>query len=161
VTELPRKKLNIVRRIYWSLLCALGGALTAVTLAIVFIRIQWILVRSNEFERQNDLKWLVADMVDPVLGCAVVSACAGWLAFAPVRSRSSAFLRSLAAVFMGSVLLGFIMKAVWPMPQQYKNYDPQAYFPFTWAVIIGSPIIVTTFLTWIQSRSIARYSPPW
>src|SRR5262245_23863485 len=103
VVQAQQTSLRVWRGLCGLVLGALGGPVAAVAVALGYTLCCWILSGTNEIDREHDLQELQENMVWPVMGCAVVCACAGWATLAPPGKWS--FARSLAFIFFVSVAL--------------------------------------------------------
>jgi predicted permease len=145
--------LNLCRGLLATLLGALGGALVSVALALGFTVCGWLVAGTKEVDRQHDVDYLKQYTVYPIVGCAVVCACAAWATFAPARTRP--FARSLGLIFLVSVPLWYVIGWMELTPRRNRGTEHPVFYPSELIVLIGPPLVAAAFLTVLRIRDAA------
>jgi hypothetical protein len=162
--ELHRPSLSLARGVCAAILCALGGVFSAVALALGITACRWLITGARELIRRMDLQYLQEDMVLPFIGCAIISGCAGFAAFAPEGRHRLAW--PFAVVFLVSVPLWFFVGLL-ELPPHIKSQQHPGLYPLEMVVFLGPPIAAAAVLTWIRIRGASAWRgltprhPPW
>lgn len=146
----PPSSLNLWRGLWAAGLGALGGALAPKALALVlalYERVCWGSEETRLTWFRNDLEKLVAY---PVIGCAMVCACAGWATFAPGGKHS--FVRSLSVIFLSSTVLWTVVAWMRLTPGCYRAIEPSAFQPAELLARLGPPNMAALLITAIRVR---------
>ena len=137
---------------------ALVGVVVGATAAVVilgaltagFLVSRWALVGADDFDRRYDLRLAREWMVMPAIGCVVVAGSAGWAACAPARRHR--FARSLALVFLGSLLPWWLATSLVQRPRPLKGDDPTRIQPSDVLLAVGPPVLAAGVLTVCRIR---------
>lgn len=144
--------LSISRGLRGAGLCALVGAAAPVVLALAFMACGWIAGGADEQDRMDDLRLLQNTMILPVIGSAVVFACAGWSVYAPAGRHRFAW--SLLIITIVSVPLWFIGGSMTSRSRGYKGEPSPIFDPVGLMILIGPPILTAALLTaWRVDRA--------
>lgn len=118
-------------------------------LAIAFCR--WI-AGPSEFASEWFRSDLEEHLVYPVVGCAVVCACAGWATFAPAGKHSFAW--SLAFIFFISLVFWAVVSGMELTPRRLKGIEHPVFYVSELIAMIGPPIVAATLLTLFRTRRV-------
>ncbi len=135
----------------------IGGTLPAAAL-MLFTFCSWFVAGASEFDRQVDLRRLREDLVWPVIGCAVVCACAAWTTFAPVGKYR--FARTLAIIVAVCVPMWFVLNAMALTPRRLKGVGHPAIYPSELIELIGPPVLIAVILTVVRISGPRRHAMP-
>jgi hypothetical protein len=152
MNESHRSSLAFSRGLLAAILCGLGGAVASVAVALGFTVCRWLVSGTTEYDRLRiDLRSLESDMVIPIIGCAIVFACAGWATFAPAGTYR--FARSLVVVFLVSVALWYVIGSMELTPRRYRGIEHPLLYASELIVLMASPMLAAALLTVIRIRS--------
>jgi len=94
---------------------------------------------------RNWLNWTLDKAAMPVVGCALIFACAGWVAYAvrpPLR-----FAISLLIVFLMSVVMWMTIMAMEITPRRLKGMDHPNLYPSETLALFGLPALAAAVVT--------------
>jgi hypothetical protein len=143
--------LNILRGLCGTFLAAFGGAIAAAGVAFAFRLCRGLPAGATRWTPGFDLGWLEKDMVQPIVGCAAVFACAGWATFAP--SGAHGLVRSILAIFLLSLPLWFAAWWFHLTPPRLKGIDYPVFSPTELLALVGPPTVASALLTAIRNRA--------
>lgn len=147
----PRLPLNLFGGVCGAVLCGLGGAVGSISLALGLTIGRWLVEGTTPYMRELDLQSIEREMLNPVIGCTLVCAGAGFSIFAPHGTHR--FTRSLVEVCLGSVMLWLVLWSLELTPRRYKEIQHPPLYPSELLILIGPPIAVASILTAIRSYS--------
>jgi hypothetical protein len=145
-----RSSLHLRRGLVATILCGLGGAGASVAVALEFTFCRWLVLGTREVDHYHDLRYLEQYMVYPMVGCAVVCACAGWATFTPAGTWRLA--RSLAFIFLVSLPLWFVICLMELTPPRYKATEHPVFYCSELMVLMGPPLMAAALLTALRIR---------
>jgi hypothetical protein len=140
-----QSKLNPVRGARAAVGFALFGAIAPIVFMVVFTLVHWGIGNASRIDWRGDIRQLEGGLLGPVIGCALVFACAGWATFAPRGSYR--FARSLVLILVISLPLGWFLGSLEITPRRFKGIrHPLLYFSEL-LVLVVPPIVAATFVT--------------
>jgi hypothetical protein len=119
-------------------------------LALTIAQYRW-LVGPTEVASEWFRSDLEEGIIYPVVGCAVVCACAGWATFAPAGKHS--FALSLALISLVTLVLLFAIPWMGLTPRRFKGMDLPVFYPSELMAMIVPPGLAAAVLTLIRIRS--------
>jgi hypothetical protein len=152
--ELPPSRLNLVRGFFATIVCTLVGAIAPICIMVSLSLLRWWISGASEWDRKYDIHCLKTSLFDPVIGCATVCACAGWVTFAPPgRFR---FSLSLATIFAITMPIWFIAFSLEITPRRYKGIQHPAIYLSELMVLIVPPILAAAIVTALRLRGVSQ-----
>ena len=154
--ESPRSKLNFVRGFRAAGVGALVGAATPIVILVGLTVFRWWIWGAFAIDRRDDISWLMQALPYPLVGCATVLACAGWVTYAP--RGAFRFASSLALIFFVNLPLWYGFGSLLITPRR-SHSDPPASFSVEAIVIVVPPIAVAALVTLCRVRNQPALTP--
>lgn len=159
MTEPNTTSIRPVRGIVAAILAGSAGALLCAGLLIGFVLCRWQIEGTVEVDRRYDVARLRMQLPGPVLGCLLVSGCAGFATWFPagkfrfVRSLTIVFLVSIPSWWIGSLLIDFL-------GLNYKQ-TTRPMFTLSELFVVGLPPVITAaLLSWVRIHGARPPQPP-
>jgi hypothetical protein len=138
-----QRRLNVRRGLGAAALAALGAAVLVVALPLGFWFIGW-----DVYDLGDDLGRLLL----PVVGFAVLCACAGWATAAPAGQHS--FARSLVTVVLLTAFVWRLADVFGVAPVRYKSLTDSEWYQQSVPFIVVPPVVVAAGLTVLRVRRV-------
>ena len=156
MADRQQARIKLWRGIRGASICGLAGAIAPATLMIGLTLCGWAVLRSSEFERGLDWRWLKDSIPRPTIGCASVCAGAGWATFAPAGTFR--FARTLAIVAAISILWPWAMALIlWLLdmsldlvPERRKGIQHPSMYRSEFLVLFVPPILAGALVAAIR-----------
>lgn len=144
---------NLSRALWATSLCAVFGATVPVALAVIIALCRWA-VGPSELASEWFRRDLEENIINPVVGCGVVCACAGFATFAPSGKHSFAW--SLAIIFLISLVIWTVIAGMELTPRRLKGVEHPVFYLSGLIAMIAPPSVVSAFLTMIRTRRLPK-----
>ena len=142
--------LNPVRGLLAAVVGASAGAVAPIAIMVACVVLRWWITGASDFDRRYDIGWIRENLPGPVIGCAMVCACAAWATFAP--RGSFRFARTLAIVTAISFCLWFVVGSMELTPRRLKGIEHPMFYPSELLLLMGPPIVAAALVTAIRVR---------
>ncbi|MDG3007977.1 hypothetical protein [Paludisphaera mucosa] len=159
MADSPRTSWHVARGLAAAAAGAAVGAIAPVALMVGFTACRWMAEGAPEFDRRLDIQKLRSSLVYPMVGCALVLACAGWATLGPPglhRFPGTFAILAASAVFGWTILGGMFLA---PLTHEDSPVHPM-FEPARLAVFLAPPIIAAVVLSAVRARAASAEQAP-
>ena len=132
----------------------LAGAIVPIAVLYGLFALYWWFTGAPTFIRRVDIARIRMALPGPVVGCATIGACAGWVTYS-LRGNFR-FVGTLAAITaMSLVLWGIIgWASIWDQltPPRIRGVRHPMFYPSELMLLMGPPIVAAALVTAFRAR---------